>query len=486
MGEPAVSRPNEVAQRPAIQMPRPVAPAAGPCRGSGGNGPAHRHVRQVHRRQERLAGVRGEPGARADRPVGLRQVDFPAHASTGCTSCPSSGWITGRVLLDGQDIYASRVNAMQLRRRIGMVFQRPTPFPTMSIYDNVAAGLRVQGRRVEGRARRVVERSLRQAALWDEVKDRLRTSAMALSGGQQQRLCIARAIAPSPEVMLLDEPTASLDPQSTQRIEELVFELKQDFTIIIVTHNMQQAARVSDTTTFFYLGGMVESGSDAADLHRAQERADRGLHHREIRMTAMATPRTPSGSLRRPAPRWRRARRRPGPASAAPPPSTSATSASAYGERQVLRESDLRHRAEIGDRDHRPVGLRQVHVPALDQPAERADPRRAPRGRHSGRRQLVFAPGTDLVALRQRVGMVFQRSNPFPKSIFDNVAYGAGAQPAGRARAICPISSSAASGRPALWDEVKDRLDERAPDCRADSSSGSASPARSATSPRCC
>jgi phosphate transport system ATP-binding protein len=171
-----------------------------------------------------------------------------------------NGWITGRVLLDGDDIYGPRVNAMQLRRRIGMVFQRPTPFPTMSIYDNVAAGLRVHARRPKAELDAIVERSLRQAALWDEVKDRLRASAMALSGGQQQRLCIARTIAPSPDVVLLDEPTASLDPQGTQRIEELLFELKRDFTIIIVTHNMQQAARVSDTTTFFYLGTMVESG----------------------------------------------------------------------------------------------------------------------------------------------------------------------------------------------------------------------------------
>src|SRR5262245_30617445 len=130
------------------------------------------------------------------------------------------GWITGRILLDGEDIYAPKVNAMQLRRRIGMVFQRPTPFPTMSIYENVAAGLRVNGRIPKGEMDAIVERSLRQAALWDEVKDRLRTSAMALSGGQQQRLCLARTIAPSPDVVLLDEPTASLDPQGTQRIEE--------------------------------------------------------------------------------------------------------------------------------------------------------------------------------------------------------------------------------------------------------------------------
>jgi len=170
------------------------------------------------------------------------------------------GWMTGRVLLDGEDVYASRVSPMQLRRRIGMVFQKPTPFPTMSIYDNVAAGLRLNGRLPPGELDAVVERSLRQAALWEEVKDRLRGSAVALSGGQQQRLCLARTVAPKPEVILLDEPTASLDPSGTQRIEELVFELKRDFTIVIVTHNMQQAARVSDTTSFFYLGAMVESG----------------------------------------------------------------------------------------------------------------------------------------------------------------------------------------------------------------------------------
>jgi phosphate transport system ATP-binding protein len=173
------------------------------------------------------------------------------------------GWITGQVLLDGQDVYAPSVSPMHLRRRVGMVFQRPTPFPTMSVYENVAAGLKVNGRLPRGELDRSVETALRQAALWDEVKDRLKASAMALSGGQQQRLCIARTIAPKPEVILLDEPTASLDPQGTQRIEELLFELKRDFTIIIVTHNMQQAARVSHTTSFFYLGTMVETGLTA-------------------------------------------------------------------------------------------------------------------------------------------------------------------------------------------------------------------------------
>ena len=171
------------------------------------------------------------------------------------------GWITGRVLLDGQDIYANGVNPMQLRRKVGMVFQKPTPFPTMSVFDNVSSGLRVNGRPGKAETLAIVERALRRAALWDEVKDRLHQSALALSGGQQQRLCIARTIAPEPEVVLLDEPTSALDPQATQRIEELVFELKQDYTIVIVTHNMQQAARVSDTTTFFYLGQVIEHGA---------------------------------------------------------------------------------------------------------------------------------------------------------------------------------------------------------------------------------
>jgi phosphate transport system ATP-binding protein len=207
--------------------------------------------------------------------VSLSFVPNRVHALIGPSGCGKStflrtlnrmhelsehGWITGRVLLDGEDIYAPRVNVMQLRRRIGMVFQRPTPFPSMSVYDNVAAGLRVNGRMPRAELDALVERALRQSALWEEVKDRLKTSAMALSGGQQQRLCLARTIAPSPDVILLDEPTASLDPQGTQRIEELVFDLKRDFTIVIVTHNMQQAARVSDTTTFFYLGTMVETG----------------------------------------------------------------------------------------------------------------------------------------------------------------------------------------------------------------------------------
>ena len=168
--------------------------------------------------------------------------------------------VEGEVELDGRDIYARGVNAIAVRRHIGMVFQRPTPFPTMSIRDNVAAGLRVLDSGAPGRAKtdEIVEKALLRAALWNEVKDRLSASAIGLSGGQQQRLCIARALATEPTVLLLDEPTASLDPLSTQAVEELVYELRSDVTIVIVTHNMQQAARVSDSTAFFFNGEMIE------------------------------------------------------------------------------------------------------------------------------------------------------------------------------------------------------------------------------------
>ena len=170
------------------------------------------------------------------------------------------GRVEGEVLLDGADIYARGVNAIEVRRRIGMVFQRPTPFPTLSLRDNVAAGLRaLGGHRPRRRAvDEIVEESLRRAGLWEEVKDRLRGSATQLSGGQQQRLCIARALATKPDVLLLDEPTASLDPISSQRVEELVYELRETVTVVIVTHNMQQAARVSDRTAFMLLGDLVE------------------------------------------------------------------------------------------------------------------------------------------------------------------------------------------------------------------------------------
>ena len=164
--------------------------------------------------------------------------------------------ITGRAALDGADIYGN-IDVNDLRRRVGMVFQKPNPFP-MSVYDNVAYGPRTHGIRVRGELDAIVEKSLRQAAIWDELKDRLKKSALALSGGQQQRLCIARALAVAPEVLLMDEPTSALDPISTSRIEDLINELKGQYTIVIVTHNMQQAARISDQTAFFLHGEMVE------------------------------------------------------------------------------------------------------------------------------------------------------------------------------------------------------------------------------------
>jgi phosphate transport system ATP-binding protein len=174
--------------------------------------------------------------------------------------------VEGRVLLDDVDVYDPSVDPVQLRRVIGMVFQRPNPFPTMSIYDNVVAGLRLTGRHAKGFLDDVAERSLRRAALWDEVKDKLRANGMSLSGGQQQRLCIARALAVDPEVLLMDEPASALDPVATKRIEELIAELRERYTIVIVTHNMQQAGRVSDETAFFTMdedraGYLVEIGS---------------------------------------------------------------------------------------------------------------------------------------------------------------------------------------------------------------------------------
>jgi len=168
--------------------------------------------------------------------------------------------VTGEVLLDNKNIYDDDVNPVIIRRKIGMVFQKPTPFPTMSIYDNVVAGLKLVGIRKKSILNEVCEKALKQAALFDEVKDRLNDAAVGLSGGQQQRLSIARALAVEPEVLLMDEPTSSLDPQATTRIEELIHSLKNDVTIVIITHNMQQAARVSDKTAFFYVGKIVEFG----------------------------------------------------------------------------------------------------------------------------------------------------------------------------------------------------------------------------------
>jgi phosphate transport system ATP-binding protein len=172
---------------------------------------------------------------------------------------PSSK-MSGQVLLDGKNIYASAIDPVLIRRRVGMVFQKPNPFPTMSIYDNVAAGLRLTGVKKGQNLDEIVQRSLEQATLWGEVKDDLKKSGTSISGGQQQRLCIARAIALQPEVILMDEPCSALDPIATAKIEELIVSLKRDYTVVIVTHNMQQAARVSDFTAFLYLGQLVEYG----------------------------------------------------------------------------------------------------------------------------------------------------------------------------------------------------------------------------------
>jgi len=170
------------------------------------------------------------------------------------------GWVNGRVLLDGEDIYSASTDPVNIRRRVGMLFQKPNPFPTMSIIDNVSAGLRFSGLMDRKKLDLKVEECLRNVFLWDEVKDRLRESGASLSGGQQQRLCLARALAVEPEVILMDEPCSALDPLATAKIEELIIKLKENYTVIVVTHNMQQAARVSDLTGFLYLGRLIEYG----------------------------------------------------------------------------------------------------------------------------------------------------------------------------------------------------------------------------------
>jgi phosphate transport system ATP-binding protein len=212
--------------------------------------------------------------------AGVKEVSLPVYANRvtaliGPSGCGKTTFlralnrmhdltpiarVTGEALLDGQNIYERGVDPVEIRRRIGMVFQKPNPFPTLSVYDNVASGLKLVGVRSKSLLDEAVERALKQAALWDEVKDRLRAPGMSLSGGQQQRLCIARALAVEPEVLLMDEPTSALDPISTQSIEDLMSELKKYVTIVIVTHNMQQAARISDFTGYFLTGELVEFG----------------------------------------------------------------------------------------------------------------------------------------------------------------------------------------------------------------------------------
>jgi phosphate transport system ATP-binding protein len=223
--------------------------------------------------------------------TGVRDVTLPIHnkkvtALIGPSGCGKTTFlralnrmhdltrgtvVTGKALLDGKNIYDQDINPVIIRRQVGMVFQKPTPFPTMSIFDNVVAGLKLVGIRNKTILNEVCERALRQAALFDEVKDRLRSPGGSLSGGQQQRLSIARALAVNPEVLLMDEPTSSLDPQSTNRIEELIHTLKEQVTIVIVTHNMQQAARVSDYTGFFYVGDLVEMGETGTLFTKPKE-----------------------------------------------------------------------------------------------------------------------------------------------------------------------------------------------------------------------
>lgn len=182
----------------------------------------------------------------------LRSINRMNDLVEGCR-------IEGQILLDGKNVYDKSMDINMLRKRVGMVFQKPNPFP-MSIYDNIAYGPRTHGIRNKKKLDEIVEKSLRDAAIWEECKDRLKKSALGLSGGQQQRLCIARALACQPEVLLMDEPTSALDPISTSHIEDLVLELRKDYTVVIVTHNMQQALRISDNTAFFLLGDMVEYG----------------------------------------------------------------------------------------------------------------------------------------------------------------------------------------------------------------------------------
>jgi phosphate transport system ATP-binding protein len=172
----------------------------------------------------------------------------------------TSAWVTGQVLLDGENVYDPAVDPVAVRRKIGMVFQKPNPFPTMSVFDNVAAGLRLNGLRNHELIAEKVEKNLKKAFLWDEIGDQINESGASLSGGQQQRLCIARALAVEPEVVLMDEPCSALDPVATAKIEELIIKLKETYTIVVVTHNMQQAARISDLTGFLYLGKLIEYG----------------------------------------------------------------------------------------------------------------------------------------------------------------------------------------------------------------------------------
>ena len=249
---------SEPAPVPVMPVPRPVVTPSEPAPAAEGGGEITIKGLSVY-----------YGGFRAVRDVELTIPPRAVTAIIGPSGCGKSTFlrtlnrmhelvpgarVEGTVALDGIDIYSPEVDPVQLRRVVGMVFQRPNPFPTMSIYDNVTAGLRLTGRHKRSELDDIVERSLRRAALWDEVKDKLKQPGTSLSGGQQQRLCIARALSVDPEVILMDEPASALDPIATLRVEELIAELRRQYTIVIVTHNMQQASRVSDRTAFFTMG----------------------------------------------------------------------------------------------------------------------------------------------------------------------------------------------------------------------------------------
>ena len=273
--------------------PRPARPpaaaraAAPPAPGSRDHAAqAQRLLRRDPRGQGGRPRLRRQPRHGHDRPVGLRQVDARALHQPHARGDPGGARRPARSASTTSTSTTTGVDVVSVRRAIGMVFQKPNPFPTMSIFDNVAAGLRLSGTRGDTRER--VEQSLRGAGLWEEVKDRLDQPGIGLSGGQQQRLCIARTIAVEPEVILMDEPCSALDPIATLKIEELIHELKQRYTIVIVTHNMQQAARVADTTAFMLAGEMIEHAATDKIFSNAGRQPHGGVRHREVRL-AMAT-----------------------------------------------------------------------------------------------------------------------------------------------------------------------------------------------------
>ena len=241
-------------------------------------------LREDPRAERHQPGHSGKDGDRLHRPVRLRQIHPAAHFQPHVPALSQADAPPGEILLDGENLLDKKQDLNTLRAKIGMVFQKPTPFP-MSIYDNIAFGVKLYENLSSHEMDDRVEWALKKAALWNEVKDKLKQSGTGLSGGQQQRLCIARAIAVKPQVLLLDEPTSALDPISTAHIEKLIDELKKDFTIVIVTHNMQQAARVSDFTAYMYLGDLIEFGRYQYGVHQSQAQGNGRLHYRPFRLS---------------------------------------------------------------------------------------------------------------------------------------------------------------------------------------------------------